>query len=136
MKTNLKIIIAVIGIFFFLAFAGAFDPKPLEKPSNPNCQDLNLSATAKCLNNEVNSFFIYNISNLNNELSDEQLKTEGGVCYHYANYYNKRASELGFNTKYVSIDTANKISHAFSVISDGTGYCIMDQTKYWCFEFG
>lgn len=119
-----------------------------ESLGNNNCSDLNLEQTAKCLRNEVADFYYYNISNKNNTgLSQEELKSEGGVCWQYADYYIRRAVDLGFYSKNINFwsdGTTNRkgnkdyIGHSIAMIwdKDLSGYCFIDQTEYYCFKFG
>jgi CRISPR/Cas system-associated exonuclease Cas4 (RecB family) len=41
---------------------------------NNNCKDMDLLNTSSCLNNELNTFYKYNISQIGKTLTDEELK--------------------------------------------------------------
>lgn len=100
-----------------------------------NCEGLDLKNTALCLKAELSEFYNYNPNNLGVELSFEELIEQGGVCSHYSDWYNSRAEDLGFYTERVIIDVNEELAHAFSVISNDEGYCILDQLNIWCTEF-
>jgi len=88
------------------------------------------------LNTEVNEFWKYNLSNIKNDLTLEQLKEQGGVCWHYADYYVDRIlNETSFYAKKVRITSTEKVDHEFTIASGKEGYCVLDQTKIWCFRF-
>ena len=89
------------------------------------------------LSNEVYGFWKWNMSNIGNDLTIEELKEEGGVCWHYADYYfNKIVNETDFYVKKVRIKSNETISHEFTVVSNEEGYCVLDQIRNWCFKFG
>lgn len=100
------------------------------KSNNEDCQGLNLEDSAECLWEEQGEFYNYNSSNIGIVLSLKELKEQGGVCSHYANWYVERGRELGFYSKHISMDINETIGHRIAVISDNTGYCIMEQNVY------
>lgn len=99
------------------------------------CEELYLNETATCLNENLKTFFKYNLSNANKKLSFEELEEEGGVCSHYAKLYYNAGDELGF---YVS-DNIFKFdefeSHENVFISNSEGYCLLDMEHKICFKF-
>lgn len=99
------------------------------------CYNLNLRDTAECLNKNVKSFYKYNESNIGKKLTFDELREEGGVCVHYSDLYTEAAKALGFKTKSVIVDMRNKpTDHIFMVMSDETGYCIMEQEHSICVD--
>jgi len=140
-----KITNILIGIIISLSMIVSFifgniyqlnqiNPKENTKlfDKNTNCSGMNLVMTSYCLNNQVKSFFNYNISNIGKDLTIEQLKKEGGVCKNYADYYDTMAKNLGFYSTHVVIDINNETSHGFEVMSNSEGYCLNDQTINFC----
>ena len=99
---------------------------------NDNCSGLSLSDTVKCLNNEVKEWFVYNDSNTYKNLTEEEFKAEGGVCWQASNYYKQRAENLGYYgttcTMDVYIDLNGTLHrHEIAIISNFEGYSIADQ---------
>ena len=88
--------------------------------------------TAELLRDEVKEWYNYNISNVDKDLTDEELKKYGGVCRHYSQWYTREFKKRGFKAKDIIIELDENKSHMFSVVSDSTGYCVADQTKVWC----
>lgn len=100
------------------------------------CENLSMRETAYCLNDYVEKIYKYKETKDNQHLTLEELKEEGGDCLNWAELYDSNARELGFNSEIIIIDTENKTKHAFTTISDNTGYCILDQTQVRCLGLG
>ena len=112
-----------------------YSKSPETSKLNSTCSDLSLNDTAFCLRDKLKTWYNYNESNVYKELTEDELKSQGGVCWHYARWYEEQAKNLGFYTKEVSIDVNESLAHVFTVISDDEGYCVVDQTKATCNEF-
>lgn len=78
--------------------------------------------------NQVFGFYNYNINNRYEYLTDEELKEQGGVCRHYADWYVKQATKDGFNAKRLSFPVDEDGGHSIAVIANSGGYCILDST--------
>lgn len=91
------------------------------------CKNMTTEETSFCLRNKLKEFYYYNISNIGKALSINRLKKEGGVCWHYSNWYCSRARDLGFFCERVSISTGQG-GHSIAVISGHNDYCMLDQT--------
>ncbi len=92
------------------------------------CNNMGLTDTSICLWEYVLTFYKYNETNVASDLTFEELKELGGVCSHYNLLYKQLGESLGFQGKEVIIMSDDKkLSHIFTVLYDGTGYCIMDQ---------
>ena len=91
------------------------------------CENLSLFKTAKCLNRNVRSFYSYNISNNRRALSFEDLKREGGVCFHWSRLYYNSGKELGFEAEEVYSD-----GHVWAVLQNETAECTLDQRFINC----
>lgn len=99
---------------------------------NQNCSNLDLVNTSYCLNEEMNTFFKYNISNKGKDLNLSELKQEGGVCYHASKFYVDNAKELGYNSQIINFWDNNKsIGHSIALVYDNNldNYCILDQKE-------
>jgi len=102
-----------------------------------NCNDTNLENYLNCLRNDLDKWYIYNVSNLylfwNNETGEpdkinwDTIKEQGGVCWHFAEWYRINSKEKGFYAKRVFIEMPPS-DHSIAIISDNSTYCIADQT--------
>lgn len=128
-------------IFFILGLlAGLFmeDISKIIYPSNlqprvSNCTNLSLQATTYCLRNNLSTFYNYNSSNWLKNINTTQLETEGGVCWHWTEWYEKNIKALtSYNTKRIILTNMGNDSHEFLVIYDNKTYCIADQTDIRC----
>lgn len=99
-----------------------------------DCSNLTLEESALCLQSELKTFYNYNLSNRGLDLTLEELKRDGGVCWHYSNWYATRMKELGFYGTEVSIRNSKEDTHKFAVASNEWGYCTLDQTKISCIK--
>ena len=96
-----------------------------------DCINLDLIKTSECLRDNIGTFYNYSITDDNIELSFKELKEFGGDCKDYSEIYNTLALRLDFDSKQVIIKNG-VYYHIFTVISDGTGYCILDQLSMGC----
>lgn len=113
-------------------------------PSENNCSSLSIIPRVQCLRDELSSFYKYNISNANKTLSIEQLKTEGGVCDHYAKWYISQFNDSDTYTQEIDMLVGYEnttefgyalIGHSIAIVSNLEGYCILDQLSVRCKEF-
>lgn len=100
--------------------------------ANSSCYNLSLEDTAKCLNNELSSFYFYNLSQIGKKLTDEELKENGGVCTNAAEYYKEKAESLGFYGSLCDMNIYTDLSgvnhwHQIAIISNEDGYVVLDQ---------
>ena len=97
------------------------------------CSNLNLEETSECLREYVSTFFNYTVRS--DEIrSIEDIKENGGDCYDYNKLYERLGSELGFDTYSYRIALGDSF-HRIALISDETGYCLLDQLhKINCFR--
>ena len=97
------------------------------------CSNLNLEQTAECLKNYISTFYNYTIRS-DKERTIEDIKENGGDCYDYNKLYERLGSGLGFDTYGYKIALGDSF-HRVALISDETGYCLLDQLhKINCFE--
>lgn len=77
----------------------------------------------------LSEFWKYNISNIRKDLSDEELKEEGGVCWQYSDWYVEQAKSRGLMGKKIEFWGSEDIGHAIAIVYDKeiSQYCILDQ---------
>jgi len=103
--------------------------------SPEECKNISMMRTAYCLNDYVREIFKYKIRIDSETPTLEELIEDGGDCKNWAELYVGYIQDLGFDAKRPVIRIGN-ISHTFAIISDDTGYCILDQTGVNCFALG
>ena len=96
---------------------------------NQTCSNLSLQEATVCLNNELSSWWQYNLTNINKTLSEAELKAFGGVCSHAAKWYVEKAQSLGFLGKEVKFWGDPELGHDIALLYDRnlTQYCFVDQ---------
>ena len=126
-----------IGLTILMYQAMPYLSNRMDFSNNTLCAHLNNTVlTAYCLNDKLNSFFIYNMSNVGKALTEDQLKEEGGVCSHFARWYRDHLTALGLNAKEVDIDVNKTSGHVIAMVEEEDAYCVLDQTDVWCFPYG
>lgn len=130
--------------FFVIKVNIDFREEYLSKLNEPlsdedGCANLEFKEAVNCVNKEVGSFYNYNMSNSrlywpSGKISDdewERIKTEGGVCWHYAKYYIERMEELGYSGASERIYLNNAAAdHAIAILDNNFDeYCVVDQTR-------
>lgn len=96
------------------------------------CKNLTMDQTAYCLNDYVKGIFKYKSRPDKENPTLEDLIEEGGDCKNWAELYVEHIENLGFNSKRPRIKLVNYTGHTFAIISDETGYCILDQESVRC----
>lgn len=148
MKEETRYLILDIGLQSFLAICwlalgavlmigyinGAFfKDKPLGQPlENTTCGGLDFLDTSYCLNRELTSFYNYNLTNWKIQLSEEELRTIGGVCWQYADWYKDKMLKLGYYADTFTFDLDTNTSHTIAIASMSDGYCLLDQRTIKC----
>ncbi len=100
-----------------------------------NLSDVELASKEYTKN--VSEFYNYTLANIHKRLSESELRENGGVCWHYADYYVKLASFDGFKAKKLIFPTSNNSSHAVTAIANKEGYCILSNDLILgCGKFG
>ena len=101
--------------------------------SPEECSNLSLRDTAYCLNDYVKSIYKYNKTEDSIRLNLTELMQRGGDCRNWAELYSEYASNLGFDVSTPVVLTGDRTAHTFTIISDRTGYCLLDQMTVKCF---
>ena len=143
-------VVITIAVIINIIFLGPI-PDKQNLSENLSCEGKDIFETSNCLKNELSEFFNYNISNKGKDLNLSQLKEQGGVCRHYADYYMDNFLKLGaraINLKqYYKEDTppyyvsefvfpvTNKTSHVITIVSNEDGWCSLDQLEVKCWKF-
>lgn len=110
------------GNTFLYSFSNETSDIPLA------CNNLSLIKTSDCMVRYVAPFFNYTIrTDVPRTLED--IKTNGGDCYDYSLLYVDMARELGFIAKQIKIEIIKENGHAVAMVSDKTGYCVIDQIQ-------
>lgn len=99
------------------------------------CNNLSIQETSDCLINYVRPFYNYTIRDDTYATLDD-LKANGGDCSDYSKLYNEMARSLGFSSEVVIMKTGYRNKHAVVIISNGEGYCIIDQVFRHCQVLG
>ena len=86
-----------------------------------------------CINDYVSTFYKYNESQkFKWDVNLNDIKENGGVCYHYAILYSEFAKQIGLYGEEINMDMGD-VRHAVAIISDNKGnYCVADQTNLMC----
>lgn len=107
-----------------------------------DCANMSAEGAAYCLNDHFREIFTYNYTAdydyENFSTVDKYIRQYGGDCHESATWFSKAASDLGYNSKYISFTTGYdnntnqsepiiRYLHALAVIADEDGYCFLDQ---------
>lgn len=135
------IIIIIIGIVVSIVWNSFNTDHVMGESLSTECTDLKFNDTIICLNKELRSFHKFNLSNAGlywnrgfpKVKNWTRIKEEGGVCWHFAQWYVQRARELNLSAKMIVVDL-NPNDHAIALISEKAdkrihNYCILDQKR-------
>lgn len=100
-----------------------------------SCSNLSLEQTATCLEESIRPFYKYRENPDNNTLTFRQILLEGGDCRDYSLLYESLGQGLGFYNEGIKIDVTIDSAHRIAILSDSTGYCILDQLVKDCVTF-
>lgn len=108
--------------FFSLLISAVISYAYMAESHECMIQGKNLFKDAKCAVNQVYDSYNYNKSNLRTTLTDEELMSLGGVCWHYADYYERKGLLYGYNASRI-----NFFGHAVAVWEkNDCGYVLID----------
>lgn len=96
------------------------------------CEDKNLKRTFNCFKNNIETFYLYNETDDSIETDFDYLKEFGGDCKDWTDIYSRLCNETNYYCRTVNILNSAKIGHALLLVSDETGYCLVDQLNIWC----
>lgn len=129
-------------IYTSSSFSNDCVTKNYEKNDSENRSDLRL--VMNDLEREIKEIYKYNVTDDDINLSYRELRSRGGDCKDWAEYWIKRAEEEGYNAEYdrvylYSEETDNgEINHyhAYAKIGNENGWCIAagNHVKCWGFE--
>jgi len=116
-------VILIIAIYF-----GFFYSAPtIEAPSE--CGNQSVEDTSECLVNYVKGFYIYNITQGENSLLEEELRTSGGDCSEWGVFYKETVEDLGFKAQLIDFFNGH-LGHRIVLVWDKNyRYCVIDQIK-------
>lgn len=130
----LLVVMLIILVPSIVAYVNSSDHPSINSPQDVanQCKSSSISKSTSCAVSLTSDFYKYNLTNVGKDLSFSELKNEGGVCSSWSDYYNEVGNDLGYNTNSVIIPIIGDGYHEFSVWSDETGYCVVDQIKDSC----
>lgn len=105
-----------------------------------DCSGMGLSHTAYCLEDYVESIFIYNSTDDLKRLTLEELKERGGDCKDYTDFYEEWFNYYGYKIKRIEISIERDEwgidrGHEFLVAYNEKGYCEVDMTTIRCHHY-
>jgi len=102
----------------------------------PDASNLKVINASQVYVDWVNTFYYYNESNINKDLTLTELQEQGCVCRHIAQLYFELAKKDGFYA-YVSpqIQVEPGMSHVVTIVSSSQGWCVLDMDKFFCRRF-
>ena len=103
---------------------GVFKEKEINESS--------LADTSEQLRDQLRVFYNYNLSNVIRKLNQSQLEEEGGVCWHYAEWYKKQLLERNFYAILVDVNINETMQHEFTIASNQNEICLLDQMVVYC----
>ena len=132
MKTLIIMLILAVGLIVFCVIQlGAKQVPYSEQDIVNDCQNLSLKRTAKCLNQNIRTFYKYDFTVY--EPTFEEMKVHGGVCTDWSRLYQRLGEDLGFYSQIITINMSDLSGHMITMISNNRGYCILDsRTKPYC----
>lgn len=142
MKNEIIFVVSLVSLVFLsisIGYLATDDINSLMRKINKvetleQCNNLTLIETAHCLNDYICSIYKFKERKDSENPTLQELIEEGGDCKNWAELYIGYAEELNFYAKMVVINTGKGFAHAFAVISDETGYCILDQMNLDCYR--
>jgi len=103
--------------------------------TNQSCNTGKLVEDSYCLRDVLRPNFKYNITQINKQLTEEQLYVQGGVCSQYTEWYKTRLLERGYYVATPTIKIDSHYNHVFAIASNNESYCILDQMSVTCLVF-
>jgi len=117
-----------------------FNENSYEINTLEDCANLTLINTAQCLNDYVQEIYKYNLTDDEWELSFNELKTRGGDCRDWTNFYKQNMEKAGYSTRINRIfvkdgEEDTKIYHVFLTAYDSLSYCNFDLESVECHKY-
>jgi len=139
-KISIFFIGVVICFLVFSSICNYFGEDKLfltEQEIIEECSNLDLFDTCDCLRDNIETFFIYNITEDNISLSFSELKERGGDCRNWAFLYERLGEGLNFNVSTIKNGGLEDVfnAHRYAVLWDNNSYCKLDMLKeIKCYE--
>jgi hypothetical protein len=92
-----------------------------------NCSNMSLFRSSSCIVDKITPYFVYNITDDKLNLSFDELMSRGGDCKDWSELYKRLGKELGFYSTTTIMDVSSEKAHDVAILSDKTGYCLLDQ---------
>jgi hypothetical protein len=128
------LIVSLISLAFTIGLGTGkgyfFNSRPLATPVS-SCNNMtDLPSFSMCLHANFTSWYVYNLSNVDKSLTEDELRIQGGVCSHASNWYISEAKQLGYYGATCEFRAKDmSVGHVFAVLYDVNlnEYCILDQ---------
>lgn len=132
-------IVVIVGIVIF--FVPEENEYSNENVTTPHCNNMSFYNTSLCLNRFVRSIFIYNITDDDIDLSLDELKSRGGDCKNWRDFYEKYMNYYNFTdnkeiTGFIKKENETYYYHTFLISFNSWGYCKFDMRDLNCLEYG
>ena len=103
-----------------------------------NCKNLSLKDSAICLRDEIESFFIYNVTDdeIAKNMTLEEIKKFGVDCTGWAYLYSRLANGLDFESNTNNFKGLKDVypGHRWATMWDDEMWCRINQLKVKCAE--
>jgi len=101
-----------------------------------NCSNLDVVNASYCLRDNIEKFFVYNLTDDDLNLTIQDLKNRGGDCKNWAILYSILGKELNFNSTTVRNEGIIDLfdAHLYAVLWNEENYCKLDMLKVKCYE--
>lgn len=119
-------------------YFGSYTPDEIpnsEQEIIDNCKNLDLIETTFCLRDNIETFY-YHEPTLESHTDFETLKEIGGDCYNWGIFIKDLAIKLNYDSEMIYVKDNGELRHGFPIISNGEGYCKIDNLKVNCANYG
>jgi len=99
------------------------------------CDNRTLRESAYCVRDYISIIYKYKVTPDNETLTFEELKINGGDCRNWNELWVFIMNEYEFDIRQIIIDVDEISAHIFSIFSDESGYCLVDQRSVQCYGY-
>lgn len=133
----------VFIVFFSLLLFGRVDVVWISSPDvssevysgDINCSSVLLNDTVSCLVSYVDSFFVYNRTDDSMNLSIDDLRSRGGDCKDWSEFYLRELSFYNVSGEIITFRVNDTSAHAKVLVYKDRMYCDIDQLDWHCVRF-
>lgn len=113
-------------------------PISIEQMSQ-RCSNMTLENFSECLTKNAGTFYLYNLTDDNINLTFAEIQTRGGDCNDWSKLYSVVINSTSYKSyiALVNVRETNETitNHVFNIIADEKGYCIIDQLYWDCTQY-